>query len=75
MTKTVGSEAIINAAVSNTPIFVRSSNSCDGSLKDSLVLNNIKLNNIPIAVGVCSLVALLLLILGVKEIFTPIQAA
>ena len=75
MTKTVGSEAIINAAVSNTPIFVRSSNSSDGSLKGSLVLNNIKLNNIPIAVGVCSLVALLLLILGVKEIFTPIQAA
>ena len=52
MTQTVGSEAIIDAVVSNTPIFVRSSNSSDGSLKGSLVLNNIKLNNVPTAVGV-----------------------
>lgn len=50
--QTVGAEAIIDAVVTNTPIFVRSSTASAGSLKGSLVLNNIKLNNVPTAVGV-----------------------
>ncbi|KAL4069050.1 glycoside hydrolase family 55 protein, partial [Scleroderma citrinum] len=51
-TQTVGSEAIIDAVVTNTPIFIRTSTASHGKLGGSLVLNNIKLNNVPIAVGV-----------------------
>ncbi|KIJ14887.1 glycoside hydrolase family 55 protein, partial [Paxillus involutus ATCC 200175] len=51
-TQTVGSEAIIDAVVTNTPIFVRSSTASNGTLAGSLVLNNIKLTNVPTAVGV-----------------------
>ena len=47
----VGAEAIIDAVVSNTPIFVRSSGP-SSHLDGSLVLNNVKLTNVPIAVGV-----------------------
>ncbi|KAI5990344.1 glycoside hydrolase family 55 protein [Pisolithus marmoratus] len=50
--QTVGSEAIIDAVVTNTPIFVRTSTASNGKLGGSLVLNNIKLNNVPTAVGV-----------------------
>lgn len=50
--KTVGAEAIIDAVVTNTPIFVRTSQPSNGRLGGSLVLNNIKLNNVPVAVGV-----------------------
>ena len=50
--QTVGAEAIIDAVVVNTPIFVRSSTASNGVLSGSLVLNNIKLNNVPTAVGV-----------------------
>ncbi|EMD38344.1 glycoside hydrolase family 55 protein [Gelatoporia subvermispora B] len=50
-TQTVGGEAIIDAVVSNTPIFVRSS-VASSSLAGSLVLNNIQLTNVPTAVGV-----------------------
>lgn len=50
--QTVGSEAIIDAVVTNTPIFVRTSVASNGQLAGSLVLNNIKLNNVPTAVGV-----------------------
>jgi len=50
--QTVGAEAIIDATVTNTPIFVRSSTASNGRLAGSLVLNNIKLNNVPTAVGV-----------------------
>jgi hypothetical protein len=50
--QTVGAEAIIDAVVHDTPIFIRSSNASDGSLAGSLVLNNIKLTNVPTAVGV-----------------------
>ncbi|KAG1849256.1 glycoside hydrolase family 55 protein [Suillus subluteus] len=50
--QTVGSEAIIDAVVTNTPIFVRSSVASNGQLAGSLVLNNIKLSNVPTAVGV-----------------------
>ncbi|KAF7338693.1 Exo-beta-1,3-glucanase [Mycena venus] len=51
-TQTVGAEAIIDATVSNTPIFVRTSQASNGKLGGSLVLNNIHLNNVPTAVGV-----------------------
>ncbi|KAI6105107.1 glycoside hydrolase family 55 protein [Pisolithus croceorrhizus] len=50
--QSVGSEAIIDAVVINTPIFVRTSTASNGKLGGSLVLNNIKLNNVPTAVGV-----------------------
>ncbi|KAJ7470266.1 exo-beta-1,3-glucanase [Mycena latifolia] len=50
--QTVGAEAIIDATVSNTPIFVRTSAASNGKLGGSLVLNNIKLTNVPTAVGV-----------------------
>jgi glucan 1,3-beta-glucosidase len=48
----VGAEAIIDAVVTNTPIFVRSSVASKGSLAGSLVLNNIQLTNVPTTVGV-----------------------
>jgi glucan 1,3-beta-glucosidase len=47
-------EAIIDAVVTNTPIFVRTSLPSNGALAGSLVLNNIKLINVPTAVGVTS---------------------
>lgn len=47
----VGAEAIIDAVVTNTPIFVRYSKATS-SLDGSLVLNNVKLTNVPTAVGV-----------------------
>jgi hypothetical protein len=50
--QTVGAEAIIDAVVINTPIFVRNSMPSNGSLAGSLVINNAKLNNVPTAVGV-----------------------
>ncbi|KAJ7718670.1 exo-beta-1,3-glucanase [Mycena metata] len=48
----VGAEAIIDATATNTPIFLRTSSSSNGQLigAGSLVLNNIKLNNVPSAV-------------------------
>ncbi|PCH36899.1 glycoside hydrolase family 55 protein [Wolfiporia cocos MD-104 SS10] len=49
--QTVGGEAIIDAVVTNTPIFLRSS-VASRSLAGSIVLNNIQLNNVPVAVGV-----------------------
>ncbi|KAL0947433.1 hypothetical protein HGRIS_013543 [Hohenbuehelia grisea] len=51
-TQSVGAEAIIDATVSNTPIFVRTSAASNGRLGGSLVLNNIHLTNVPVAVGV-----------------------
>ncbi|KAF8894123.1 exo-beta-1,3-glucanase [Infundibulicybe gibba] len=51
-TQTVGAEAIIDAVVVNTPIFVRSSTPSNGRLSGSLVINNAKLTNVPTAVGV-----------------------
>ncbi|KAH9942506.1 beta-1,3-glucanase [Epithele typhae] len=48
----VGGESIIDAVVTNTPIFVRSLQPSNGSQHGVLVLNNIRLNNVPIAVGV-----------------------
>jgi glucan 1,3-beta-glucosidase len=49
--QTVGGEAIIDAVISNTPIGIRSSVDSAGSLKGSLVLNNVKLNNVKTAVS------------------------
>lgn len=48
----VGAETIIDAMITNTPIFVRWSEPPTGTLDGSLVLNNIRLNNVPTAVGV-----------------------
>lgn len=50
--QSVGAEAIIDVVVNDTPIFVRSSTESNGELRGSLVLNNVKLNNVPTAVGV-----------------------
>ncbi|KAF7338697.1 Glucan 1,3-beta-glucosidase [Mycena venus] len=50
----VGAEAIIDAVVSDTPIFVRSAAPSNGSLVGSLVLNNIELKNVSMAVGVAN---------------------
>ncbi|KAL5490259.1 hypothetical protein ACEPAI_5092 [Sanghuangporus weigelae] len=52
--QSVGAEAIIDAVVTNTPIFVRNSQPSSGQLAGSLVLNNIRLNNVPTAVGVAN---------------------
>jgi hypothetical protein len=51
-TQTTGGLAIIDATVSNTPIFVRTSVASNGVLGGSIVLNNAKLTNVPTAVGV-----------------------
>ncbi|KAH7884063.1 glycoside hydrolase family 55 protein [Phlebopus sp. FC_14] len=51
-TQTVGSEAIIDAVVMNTDVFISTTNSSNGTLAGSLVLNNIVLHNVPVAVGV-----------------------
>ncbi|KZV69962.1 glycoside hydrolase family 55 protein [Peniophora sp. CONT] len=48
----VGAEAIIDAVVTNTPIFLRTTAASTGTLDGSIVLDNIKLTNVPIAVGV-----------------------
>ncbi|KAF8900737.1 exo-beta-1,3-glucanase [Gymnopilus junonius] len=50
--QTTGAQAIIDAVVTNTPIFIRTSQPSNGSLAGSLVVNNAKLINVPIAVGV-----------------------
>ncbi|KAI0082027.1 exo-beta-1,3-glucanase [Panus rudis PR-1116 ss-1] len=42
----VGAEAIVDGVVTNTPLFIRLSNPSNGALHGSLVLNNIKLNNV-----------------------------
>ncbi|THH29864.1 hypothetical protein EUX98_g4330 [Antrodiella citrinella] len=48
----VGAEAIVDAVVTNTPIFVRNALSSGGSLHGSLVLSNVHLTNVPTAVGI-----------------------
>lgn len=47
-----GGEAIIDAVVTNTPIFLRNSAASNGVLHGAVVLNNIRLNNVSTAVGV-----------------------
>ncbi|KZP14824.1 glycoside hydrolase family 55 protein [Athelia psychrophila] len=46
------SETIVDAVVTNTPIFVQTTAASTSTLSGSIVLSNIKLNNVPIAVGV-----------------------
>lgn len=50
--QTTGALAIIDGVATNTPIFLRTSQASIGSLAGSLVLNNIKLNNVSVAIGV-----------------------
>ncbi|KAF9531336.1 glycoside hydrolase family 55 protein [Crepidotus variabilis] len=49
--QTAGAQAIIDANIKNTPIFIRTSQPSSGSLAGSIVLNNVKLTNVPIVVG------------------------
>lgn len=51
-TQTVGAEAIIDATVTKTSVFVRTSKASNRSLAGSLVLNNVQLIDVPVAVGV-----------------------
>lgn len=51
-TQSVGTEVILDAVISNTPIGIRSSTASNGSLKGALLLNNVRLTNVPTAVGV-----------------------
>ncbi|KAL6310407.1 exo-beta-1,3-glucanase [Sparassis latifolia] len=48
----IGSEAIIDATVTNTPIFVQRSATSNHTLDGSLVLSNVQLDNVTTAVGV-----------------------
>lgn len=50
--QTTGAEAIIDASVVDTPIFIRNSQPSNGRLAGSLVINNAKLTNVPTAVAV-----------------------
>ncbi|KAG6903171.1 hypothetical protein C0995_002714 [Termitomyces sp. Mi166 len=50
--QTTEAEAILDATVVDTPIFVRTSQASNGKLAGSIVLNNVKLTNVPTAVGV-----------------------
>ncbi|KAF8201630.1 exo-beta-1,3-glucanase [Pholiota molesta] len=52
--QTSSSLAIIDATINNTPIFIRTSVPSNGKLDGSLVINNAKLTNVPVAVGVQS---------------------
>ncbi|KAG6854912.1 hypothetical protein C0991_009735 [Blastosporella zonata] len=48
----INTQAIIDATVVNTPIFVRTSQASNGQLAGSIALNNAQLINVPTAVGV-----------------------
>ncbi|KAF9472908.1 glucan 1,3-beta-glucosidase [Pholiota conissans] len=50
--QTTGALAIIDAVVADTPIFIRTSASSNRTLDGSLVINNAKLTNVPVAVTV-----------------------
>ncbi|KAF5330865.1 hypothetical protein D9619_005867 [Psilocybe cf. subviscida] len=58
-TQTSGAVGIIDAVVSNTPIFVRTAVPAT-HLDGSIVINNAKLTNVPVAVGIASTGATLL---------------
>ncbi|TFK36999.1 exo-beta-1,3-glucanase [Crucibulum laeve] len=51
-TQSTGAVAVIDAVVSNTPVFIRTSQASNGKLGGSIVINNAKLTNVPVAVGV-----------------------
>lgn len=50
--QSVAAEAIRDVTVKDTPIFLRLSVGAPDSLSTSVVLNNIKLENVPTAIGV-----------------------
>ncbi|EIW85955.1 glycoside hydrolase family 55 protein [Coniophora puteana RWD-64-598 SS2] len=51
--QTVGSVLVVDAVVTNTPIFIQDSTAANGGLSaGSLVLSNVQLNNVPTAVTV-----------------------
>ncbi|KAG8220683.1 glycoside hydrolase family 55 protein [Butyriboletus roseoflavus] len=50
-TQGVGSDVIVDAVVTNTPIFIQASVASNGTLPYSLILNNIQLSGVPTAVG------------------------
>jgi glucan 1,3-beta-glucosidase len=52
LSQTTGAQAIIDAEVSNTPIFIRTSKASNGKFAGSVLLNNVKLKNVPVVVGV-----------------------
>ncbi|KAH6909779.1 glucan 1,3-beta-glucosidase [Coprinopsis sp. MPI-PUGE-AT-0042] len=51
-TQSTGGEAIIDAVVVDTPIFIRTTKPSNGSLAGSIALNNARLVNVPVAVSV-----------------------
>ncbi|CAA7267897.1 unnamed protein product [Cyclocybe aegerita] len=51
-TQTAGAIAIIDASITDTPVFVRTSQPSNDRLDGSIVINNAELANVPIAVGV-----------------------
>lgn len=51
ITPGVGAIAVIDAIVTNTPIFIRNSSPSPGKLAGSLVLNNVELSNVLVAVA------------------------
>ncbi len=50
----MGAEVIVDAVVTNTSVFIQNAGPSSGALQGSLVLNNIKLTDVPIAVGVAT---------------------
>ncbi|KJA16119.1 glycoside hydrolase family 55 protein [Hypholoma sublateritium FD-334 SS-4] len=50
--QTTGALAIIDAVVTNTPIFIRTSQPSNGTLDGSLLINNAELTDVPVAVSV-----------------------
>jgi hypothetical protein len=52
--QTAGAEAIIDAYVVNTPTFLQTTQPSANSLAGSVVLNNVKLENVPVAVRVAN---------------------
>ena len=48
--QTAGAQTIIDATVSNTPTFVQTTQTGNGTLDGSIVLDNIALNNVQTAV-------------------------
>ncbi|KAG8819818.1 hypothetical protein FRC19_009502 [Serendipita sp. 401] len=51
-TQSVGSEVLLDFTVTNTPIFVQTTTAQPTSLAGSIYIDNAKLSNVPIAVGV-----------------------
>lgn len=48
--QTAGAETIIDATVTNTPVFIQTSQTSNGQLAGSLLLDNVQLSNVPTAV-------------------------